>query len=196
MLREGLKMDEVNSRLMEIILREISRLNHLVNDFLLFTRPKKPELKEFDLIQLIYDSLELFKNSDRWNQNVQLHVELDGPIPLKSDPEQLKQVLWNLFLNATEAMPNGGQLHVSAGKEDGSEDESIRMCVRDTGLGFSPNALSHLFTPFFTTKDGGSGLGLAIVKRIVEELKGTVNGKNHPDGGAEITIRLRGGTEG
>ena len=57
-------------------------------------------------------------------------------------------------------------------------------------MGFSKKALSHLFTPFFTTKEGGSGLGLAMVKRIVEGLKGKVYGKNHPDGGAEITILL------
>ncbi|MEE9609725.1 MAG: ATP-binding protein, partial [Desulfatiglandales bacterium] len=65
-----------------------------------------------------------------------------------------------------------------------------KITVRDTGQGFSKRALSHLFTPFFTTKEGGSGLGLPIIKRIVEGLEGEVYGKNHPDGGAEITILL------
>jgi len=65
-----------------------------------------------------------------------------------------------------------------------------QITFRDTGEGFSQKALQFLFTPFFTTKEGGSGLGLAIVKRIVEGLKGSVAGKNHPDGGAEITVWL------
>jgi C4-dicarboxylate-specific signal transduction histidine kinase len=64
------------------------------------------------------------------------------------------------------------------------------MTIRDTGKGFTEEAIQQLFTPFFTTKEGGSGLGLAIVKRTVEGLKGRVYGKNHPEGGAEITILL------
>ena len=66
----------------------------------------------------------------------------------------------------------------------------VKITVRDSGQGFSKNAVTHLFTPFFTTKEGGSGLGLATVKRIVEGLKGKVYGENHPDGGAQITILL------
>jgi len=116
-------------------------------------------------------------------------------IRLYSDPEQVKQVLWNLFLNASEAMPEGGVLKVSADLVNGSDSaepgqEMVKITVRDTGEGFSNRTLSHLFTPFFTTKQDGSGLGLAIVKGIVEGLKGKMYGKNHPEGGAEITILL------
>jgi C4-dicarboxylate-specific signal transduction histidine kinase len=67
----------------------------------------------------------------------------------------------------------------------------VRLTIRDTGEGFSPKALRHLFTPFFTTKEGGSGLGLATVKRVVEGLQGTATGRNHPEGGAEITLLLQ-----
>ena len=73
---------------------------------------------------------------------------------------------------------------------NGSSKEMARITIRDTGAGFSKKALQHLFTPFFTTKEGGSGLGLATVKRIVEGLKGEVTGKNHPEGGAEVDIFL------
>ena len=195
MLKEGLARDDVNSRLMEIILREVSRLNNLVNDFLLFARPKKTSLKEFDLHQLTTESLELFKNSRNWNNKMRVETNFTRNIRLHSDPEQVKQVLWNLFLNASEAMPGGGVLKVSADLVNGSDSaepgqEMVKITVRDTGEGFSDRALSHLFTPFFTTKQGGSGLGLAIVKGIVEGLKGRIYGKNHPEGGAEITILL------
>jgi two-component system sensor histidine kinase PilS (NtrC family) len=195
MLKESLDEDDVNSRLMDIMLREVNRLNHLVNDFLLFARPKPLDLQEFDLSQLTIESLELFKNSGNWTDKLTVETDFKQDIKLESDPEQIKQVLWNLFLNASEAMPNGGVVRVNADVVVGSdaskpEQKMVKITVRDSGQGFSKKALSHLFTPFFTTKEGGSGLGLATVKRIVEGLKGKVHGENHPDGGAQITILL------
>jgi two-component system sensor histidine kinase PilS (NtrC family) len=195
MLKEGLDKADVNNRLMEIILRETDRLNHLINDFLLFARPKQASMQQFDLNQLINESLDLFKNSGKWSSGLTLETHFHDDIHLESDPAQVKQVLWNLFLNATEAMPDGGTLQVGTDMLDGrlttvSRQRTVRVSVRDTGQGFSDQALSHLFTPFFTTKKGGSGLGLATVKRIMDGLKGTVHARNHPEGGAEITLVL------
>jgi len=79
---------------------------------------------------------------------------------------------------------------VNSPESHGGMRKMAQITFRDTGEGFSSKALQFLFTPFFTSKEGGSGLGLAIVKRIVEGLKGRVSGKNHPDGGAEITVLL------
>ncbi len=126
-----------------------------------------------------------------------MNVETDfsRDIRVESDPEQIKQVLWNLFVNASEAMPDGGSLHIRTQVIHdrhvlGDNGTSVKITIRDTGEGFSEKALRHIFTPFFTTKDGGTGLGLAIVKRIMNGLKGEVYGKTHPEGGAEITIFL------
>ena len=195
MLREGLSEDDVSKRLMEIVLREINRLNHLVNEFLLFARPKKANVRTFNLNQLILESLELFQNSEHWDQKITVHTSFPNNIQIESDPEQVKQVLWNLFLNAIEAMPHGGSLIVSTdlgAAQDGLQfsKEKVRIIVRDTGEGFDDRALLQLFTPFFTTKEGGSGLGLAIVKRIAEGLKGEIWGRNHSEGGAELTMLL------
>jgi len=194
-LKEGLDKKDVNSRLMDIILREINRLNHLVNDFLHYARPREPKLRPINLENIIIDSLELFKNSEKWVSNVRVESHFNGSININTDPEQIKQVLWNLYINAGEAMPQGGVLHIWTDRvavRDGLErgDEMARIVVRDTGEGFSDAALEHLFTPFFTTKDEGSGLGLAIVKRIIDGLNGRVSGRRHPEGGAEITILL------
>lgn len=193
MLKEGLEKDDVNSRLMDIIWREVNRLNHLVSDFLLFARPKKANLRGFDLGQLILESLELFKNSEHWSGDLTAHTDFPHPLRLESDPEQLKQVLWNLFLNASEAMGAQGILYVSAEIESGFPKpghKMVKIVVRDTGEGFDEMTLSQIFIPFFTTKERGSGLGMAIVKRIVEGLKGEVSGDNHPEGGARVTIYL------
>jgi two-component system sensor histidine kinase PilS (NtrC family) len=191
-LKEGLEKDAMSSRLMDIILREVSRLNHLVSDFLLFARPKAADVQTFDLNQLIRDSLELFRNRGEWTTKVRVETAMNGPLEMKSDPEQIKQLLWNLYLNAVEAMLDGGTLHISTNMEDAKKTQRryAKITIRDTGNGFSKEALDNLFTPFFTTKEGGSGLGLAIVKRIVEGLRGEVHGRNHAEGGAEITLIL------
>ena len=112
MLKEGLDRDAVDGRLMDIILREINRLNLLVNDFLLFARPRPVEPQTFDLDQLIMDSLELFQNSKKWISKMNVEINFSGNIRVESDPEQIKQVLWNIFVNATEAMPDGGALFI------------------------------------------------------------------------------------
>jgi two-component system sensor histidine kinase PilS (NtrC family) len=195
MLKENLEADSMNSRLMDIILREVSRLNSLVNDFLLFARPKQAKIESFDLNQLILESLELIKNSGKWVDRIDVHSRFSQSLRVESDPQQVRQVLWNLFLNASEAMPHGGSLYVStemvnSADVHGSDRKTVKVTIRDTGRGFSEEALQYLFTPFFTTKEGGSGLGLATVKRIVEGLRGHVYGNNNAEGGAEITVLL------
>jgi two-component system sensor histidine kinase PilS (NtrC family) len=193
MLAEGLEKDNVNRQLMDIVSREINRLNNLVSDFLHFARPKKANWQEFNLNQLILESLELFQNSQHWTKKTKLVTDFRNDIRLESDPEQVKQVLWNLFLNAREAMPDGGSLYVTTdlnSNETHTDHKMVKIVVRDTGEGFDEKALSQLFIPFFTTKEGGSGLGLATVKRIVEGLQGKVTGNNHPEGGARVIILL------
>jgi two-component system sensor histidine kinase PilS (NtrC family) len=195
MLRENQVKEGVNNRLMEIVLREINRLNHLVEDFLLFARPKKAEIKEVDMNKLILESQELFKNSRFWNDTIRIVNTMTDSVLLKSDPEQIKQILLNLFLNACDEMPDGGELHIKTCIEKIPDErnqgiERVKIVVRDTGNGFSEKALENLFIPFFTTKKEGSGLGLAIVKRIVEGLNGKISGKNYSEGGAEISVLL------
>jgi len=192
-LREEMKQDDVNVRLMNIILRETDRLNDLVADFLLFARSKRAKLTEFDLNQLIIESLELFQNSPRWNSKIAIFTSFPYPVAVESDPDQLKQVLWNLFLNASDAMGGRGELRIFSALVTGTPEsgsKKAKIVIRDTGEGFDEKGLQNLFLPFFTTKEGGSGLGLAIVKRIVDRLEGKIYGANHPEGGAEITILL------
>ncbi len=193
MLRDEIEQNDVNSRLMDIILRETERLNDLVADFLLFARAQRPRLTELDLNQLIIESLELFKNSQRFHPGIDIVTDFQDPAVIESDSGQLKQVFWNLFLNASEAMGNGGTLTITTSLGHGSAESQsaqVSVVIRDTGEGFDENDLPRIFLPFFTTKERGSGLGLAIVKRIIDRLEGKASGRNHPGGGAEITIIL------
>ena len=192
-LKEGLAWDSTESQLMAIVSREIDRLNQLISDFLLFARPKETKWRTFDLNQVIMESLTLFKNGPRWNENVSVLTHFMDSVTIESDPDQIKQVLWNLFLNACDAMPDGGILDIGTKwvfETPESTNKNVAIVIHDTGSGFDPITLPKLFTPFFTTKEGGSGLGLATVKRIIDQLQGRISGHNHPDGGAEIAIIL------
>ena len=189
----------INKRLMEIVLREINRLNNLVNDFLLFARPRRIEMEEVDLNQLIIDTLDIFKNSQNWSK-LDVETRFFGPLKINSDPQQLKQVFWNIFLNACEAMPLGGLISVSTEKfgrynEKGEFIDQVMIKVEDNGPGIESKVINDIFKPFSTAKKDGSGLGLAIVKRIVEGFGGEISCHNLEDGGAEITIILPLNTE-
>jgi len=196
-LNDSLSKEEahINRRLIEIVLREVSRLDHLVNDFLQFARPQRIEIEEFELNQLIMDTLYLFQNSQSWSEHLDIETKIMSPLTIKSDPHQLKQVFWNIFLNASEAMPKGGIISISAQKETDFEsssesEESVRIKIEDNGPGLDPKIAKDIFKPFATTKKDGSGLGLAIVKRLVEGLGGKVSGENLAREGTTITIRL------
>jgi two-component system sensor histidine kinase PilS (NtrC family) len=186
----------INKRLMEIVLREVDRLNHLVSDFLQFARPRGSKVEELDLNMLIKDTLYLFQTSQRWPQKPEVETTFQEPLKITSDPQQLKQVFWNVFMNACEAMPNGGTIRVSTEREPVSPGpkkakSTVRIKVEDTGPGIDPSVIEDMFKPFSTTKKNGSGLGLAIVKKIVENLGGEVSGYNlQGGGGAAISIIL------
>ena len=196
-LNDSLSQEEahINRRLIEIILREVSRLDHLVNDFLQFARPQRIEIEKFELNQLIMDTLYLFQNSQSWSEHLDIDTKIMSPLTIKSDPHQLKQVFWNIFLNSSEAMPKGGLISISAQKETDSKSssesvESVRITIEDNGPGLDPKIAKDIFQPFSTTKKNGSGLGLAIVKRLVEGLGGKVSGENLARDGTTITIIL------
>ena len=196
-LSDSLSKEEthINRRLMEIVLREVNRLNNLIHDFLHFARPTRVEIEEFELNQLVMDTLSIFKNSEHWSKHLDVEMKIEKSLIIKSDPQQLKQVLWNILLNASEAMPKGGRISISANKKTGPQDlkeslELVKIKVEDNGPGLDSKIAKDIFEPFSTTKKDGSGLGLAIVKRIVEELGGEVSGENLTRGGMAITILL------
>ncbi len=193
MLKENMNRDDINIRLMEIVIREIKRLNHLVDDFLIFARSGKKIMQSFELNSLLRESISIFQSSRHMHRGVDIKTDFKGDIVLNSDPDGLKQVLWNIFLNACDAMPEGGTLYVTTFTESQKHPSGTKMVwivVRDTGKGFEKENFSKIFDPFFTTKERGTGLGLAIVKGIINGLGGNIFADNHNDGGAVIKIML------
>lgn len=192
LLRSGLELSPDEARLMDIVTREATRLNDLVTRFLEYARPAVPRRAATDLSRLASDTLEVFAN-DPAAAGIAVTREL-APAPCKCDPDQMRQVLWNLLANAAHAArwhhaPSGGRGRVTV--RTGTEpDGGVRLEVEDDGDGIPPQDLPRMFTPFFTTKERGSGLGLATVQRIVDAHHGVVTAGPGADGGARFVVRL------
>ncbi|MBI3356612.1 MAG: PAS domain S-box protein [Nitrospirae bacterium] len=173
MLRKDLQADETSQRLMEIAVREATRLDTIITEFLQYARPPALNLAEYDLNKVLAETLDLVQHEARARTNIRIVTSLAGGVlPGQIDQDQMKQVFWNLAVNAFDAMPQGGQLTIATGcrKIDagGRKADVVEISFQDTGDGIPKKNLDKIFLPFFTTKKQGSGLGLAAVHRIVD----------------------------
>ena len=168
-----------------IVLKEVDRLDAIVRDLLLFAKPR----------QLYRSPCNLLELSDRVLRMVQTRYEEAGivvhrnyrPVPtVLVDVAQIEQVLFNLYLNAVQAMPDGGVLSISCQEIP----DWIELKVSDSGVGISPDQLEHIFQPFFTTKAHGIGLGLPITRRLVEDHHGYMFVESQLGYGTTIRVRL------
>jgi two-component system sensor histidine kinase PilS (NtrC family) len=194
-LRKDVQLDESNRHLMDIAIRETSRLDSIITEFLLYARPPALNLKEYDVNAVLADTLDLIRHEAQSHMNIVI-VTYPGPgvMTAQIDPDQIKQVFWNLATNAFEAMPAGGQLTISTGRRRvGSGERSgevIEVLFQDTGEGIQKDVLDKIFLPFFTTKKRGSGLGLAAVHRIVDLHGGWIRVESQENKGSQFSVCL------
>jgi two-component system sensor histidine kinase PilS (NtrC family) len=172
-------------RLARIVLRESDRLNTIIKNFLEYARPAPLSLSMVNVAEVVEEVLVLLEH--RANPG-RLKIERDVPPTLgwRLDPQQFRQAMWNLCLNALEAMPEGGELRVVAMERS----DRLDVVVSDTGEGIPPGDLEHVFEPFFSTKPGGSGLGLALVHRVALDHTGSVAVRSRPEAGTVFTLSL------
>jgi two-component system sensor histidine kinase PilS (NtrC family) len=172
-------------RLAQIVLRESDRLNTIIKNFLEYARPAPLAPSIVNVAEVVEEVLVLLEH--RANPG-RLKIVRDVPPTLgwRLDPQQFRQALWNLCLNALEAMPEGGELRVVAVEGH----DRLRVAVSDTGGGIPPRDLEHVFEPFFSTKPGGSGLGLALVHRVALDHAGSVAVRSTPEAGTVFTLSL------
>jgi two-component system sensor histidine kinase PilS (NtrC family) len=186
MLQRQLSLEDDEGRLMGIVLRESQRLDQTVREFLEFARPRPSRPRRVDVAELARDTLTLLQNSDE----VREHHDLVGPesegVEALADPDQLKQVVWNLCRNALQAMPEGGTLRLTVERRD---DECV-LTVEDTGVGMSPEMRRRAFQPLAGEFERGIGLGLAIVYRIVKDHGGSVRIDPEREQGTRIDVHL------
>ncbi|MFZ5876238.1 MAG: two-component system sensor histidine kinase NtrB [Nitrospirota bacterium] len=190
-LQQDLRLEGEPGTLMDIVLRETERLDGLIGQFLLYARPASPHKRSCDLTRLITETLALLRTHQEFRADIGIREHRPGaPVWVEADANQIRQVAWNLLLNALQAMPEGGQLTVRLRTVVVDDKPLVELTVGDTGHGIKPEDLRRMFLPFFTTKPGGSGLGLAIVHRIVEEHRGQVEVHSEWTKGAQVTVTL------
>jgi len=171
---------------LDIIQKESRRLNQLLTSFLNFARPSLPDLKAVEIDGLLDSVMVLARHAgetSRWELKKDIQPGLSQ---LVCDPEQLKQVLLNLIMNAMQAMPQGGTVLLAA-RED---RRKVMIDVQDQGCGISAHNLDRVFDPFFTTKETGTGLGLSVAHQIVNRHGGTLTVARNSPGGVTMRISL------
>ncbi len=173
---------------LEVVTKEINRLDGLVSEFLAYATPSRMELKYLDLHDILYKVLK-HKISYSQTNSIKISHNFCHDLPrVLIDEEQIRRALFNVVLNAIQAMPNGGELKVYTGL---IKDRSC-VCIRieDTGIGMSKDVRKHVFEPFYSTKIDGLGLGLPIVEKIVEKHGGEIliNSKKYKGTNVEIFL--------
>jgi two-component system sensor histidine kinase PilS (NtrC family) len=187
LLNKEVNTTSTDRKLMDIVLRETDRLNALANDFLLFARPSSDKIEAVDLSSAIGDTLELFRKDDICQNRITVLQDLSTELWTEMDPKHTRQILWNLLLNAAQAIDGRGTIHVSSK----TAEDMIQVAVKDDGCGMSEEAVSKIFDPFFTTKAHGTGLGLSIVYRLLESYNGQLDVESLQGQGSTFTIYLK-----
>jgi two-component system, NtrC family, sensor histidine kinase HydH len=185
-LKRSANLEEREKGKLDLITQEVSRLEHMLIGVRDFTRPTTPRKIKGAINPLIREVLDLMKPifSD---QKIEIQEDLDPHLPeFEFDPEQLKQVLLNLIKNAAEAMTAGGRLGVRTYKLE----QNMFIEISDTGKGISPEHLSNLFRPFFTTKKKGTGLGLAVSYKLVQDHNGDIQVSSEVNQGTRVVVQL------
>jgi two-component system sensor histidine kinase PilS (NtrC family) len=190
LMQQSLDLDPKNQRLMNIILRGRKQLENLVKDFLLLSKSSAKRMDDIHLCKLIQDTLESIKYASAWNENIRIHQICQVKRILTGNQTEIKEIIWNLTINAVQSMPDGGILTVKCNEIDMKSENFITIQISDTGCGIANESIQKIFTPFYTTKERGTGLGLAIVNRITESHDGKLSIKSTVGKGSCFTILL------
>jgi two-component system, NtrC family, sensor histidine kinase PilS len=186
-LKNSTALSPQEQRLMSIILKESDRLNKSIAEFLRFVRPQETNRAGFDIASSLNETLDLLTNSPELTADHEIHRSIVPPAFMAvGDPDQIRQVFWNLARNAIQAMPKGGILTVTTTIEDGL----YRIHFIDSGRGMSEADQRRLFQPFRTNFPSGTGLGMAISYRIVQAHQGRIDVRSLEGAGSTITVSL------
>jgi len=173
---------------LHLVRDEIRRLDHILEDFLQFARPREFQPRPVEVATVLTKVLDLLEGEAE-RQRIALERDFESVPAVAGDEERLRQVVMNLALNAIDAAGRGGRVRVACRLEDPGAGE-VAIHVDDSGPGVPPDVRERIFEPFFTTKARGSGLGLSIVHSIVAQHRGTITIEDAPSGGARFALRL------
>lgn len=197
-IKDDYPPNEKKHEFLEIMIKEVNRLNKVISNFLSFAKVKVPSFKPSN-INDVFNSVKDLVEFRLQKENIRVEIGLDKNLKdMLIDAEQLKQALLNIVLNSIQSMKNGGMLKISAqvispeGPDGGdiNRERFIEIIISDTGCGIPKENLSHIFNPFFTTREEGTGLGLAITKRIIEDHGGIISVESEVGRGTCFRVRI------
>ena len=192
-LHKSLPLNETDERLMQIILRGKDQLESFMRDFLLLSRPTPGMSEMIKITDIIEDILESIRYLPDWRDDIQVIKSLQDHLPfIRANKTEIRQLIWNVLMNAIQSMPNGGRVTIETGKDtpDISAGQFLEIKISDNGQGIMEKDLGKIFEPFYTTREKGTGLGLAIVNRIVEGHAGKIKVDSRSGEGTTFTIWL------
>lgn len=184
-MRSRLAPEGSNAEVLDLMVARMQALNAMVDDLLKFARPKPPTFANACVHSLLRDTASLLRSEERL-AGVTVDIQGDADVVLRADSAQLQQVFLNLFINAAQAMGDGGLIRVTVRRRN----ELCQVAITDHGAGMPPDVRGRVFEPFFTTKTRGTGLGLAIVKRIVEQHGGSIDLASSSERGTTVVVTL------
>jgi len=184
--RQRLSGNKEDEETADIMIAETERLNRVISQLLEFARPLTLKKEPTNMTDLVRHTIRLVEAEARKNA-VAIDIRTGEDLPLAViDPDKIKQVLLNIFLNALSAMPDGGRLSV----ELAAQKDNMDVTVSDTGTGIKEEDLPLIFDPYFTSKPAGTGLGLAVVQKIMDAHGGIVHMESKTGSGTKVTLRL------
>jgi signal transduction histidine kinase len=186
LLERGQSSEQKRRECVEIIQKECERLNRLLTQFLDFARPRPPRYQIADLAVVLDPVVDLAAHAVG-SKGVRIRLEMEAQVPMiECDPEQIKQAVLNLVLNAVHASPDAGEVVVAVRRQR----ERVLIQVRDEGAGIDPADSDKIFDPFFTTKEDGTGLGLAVVQQIAGQHGGGIIAEPNSPRGMKFSMTL------
>jgi len=188
LLQSELELNEDQRKLMEIVLTESTRLDQTIQNFLNYAKPKQLSTSVEDLKGIVGDMLNFIQKGPECIESHSVEfLASEESFLHEVDSNQIKQVIWNLSINALRSMPEGGKLTVTLQHDS---QGTIILSFRDEGRGIEPERMESIFDPFQNSTTGGSGLGMAIVYRIVQDHHGHILIDSTVRRGTTITVRL------
>lgn len=184
--RERLSGNKEDEETADIMIAETERLNRVISQLIEFARPLTLKKEQTNLTDLVRHTIRLVDAEARKNA-VDVDVQASDDLPMADiDPDKIKQVLLNIFLNALSAMPDGGRLSVELATQKGFMD----VVVSDTGSGIKEEDLPRIYDPYFTSKPAGTGLGLAVVQKIMDAHGGMIQTESKAGFGTKVTLHF------
>lgn len=186
LLKKKMASYDPSNSIPDIIIEESIRLNYIITDFLNFAKPRIPNLMACDVEAVLEKNIN-FLASHIEKEGYTVEKYYDNNIPeITADSDMLYQAFLNILINAMQAMPEGGKIHVAIQ----STDNTVKIFFEDEGEGIPQDLMEKIWDPFFTTKAKGTGLGLGIVKNIIESHSGSVQISARPGAGARVKVEL------